>query len=80
MISTLAEGYTVSPAPPNLVPPAPGRGALLAYRAQERWLVLYAYGERRGLLGNGAAAWGRTLLDALVGHPNDYFLARCGCR
>jgi len=75
-LQLLAQGYTVAPAPPSLTPPALGRRALIARRANEQWLVLYAYGERRGLLGNRPDSWGTATLDTLVGRPNDYFLAR----
>jgi hypothetical protein len=34
---------------------------------------MYAYGERRGLLGNGVRAWTSALLDGIVGRPNDYY-------
>jgi hypothetical protein len=73
-VGFLGGGYTVEPAPASLVPAATGRSALIARRENERWLVVYGYGERRGLLGNGAPAWGLALLDGTLGHPNDYYL------
>jgi hypothetical protein len=72
----LGSGYTVNPAPPSLVPPAPGRSAMILHREQEAWLLLSTYGERRGLLGSGPLAWGMVAVDALLGRPNDYYLLR----
>jgi len=69
----LGNGYEVGPAPASLVPPAPGREGLIARRGAERWLVVYAYGERRGLLGNGAMGWTMAIVDGLLGRPNDYY-------
>jgi hypothetical protein len=71
----LGSGFTVDRAPPSVVPPAPGREALVARRGQDLWLVLYAYGERRGLLGNGPYSWGMVALDSIVARPNHYFRA-----
>ena len=34
---------------------------------------MYAYGERRGLLGNGPWPWTLAVFDGLAGHPNDYY-------
>jgi hypothetical protein len=68
----LGTGYVVEPAPATLVPPASGRTAIIIRRESEVGLVLYAYGERRGLLGNGPLAWGFVGLDAVLGRPNDY--------
>lgn len=73
-VSFLGAGYGVEPAPAGLVPPAAERQALLASRESERWLVLYAHGEHRGFLGNGAAAWGFAALDGVLGAPNDYYV------
>src|SRR5438309_585282 len=54
----LGGGFSVEPPPPNLgLANQAGVNALIAQRGAERWLVLYAYGERRGLLGNGAMPW-----------------------
>jgi hypothetical protein len=72
----LGDGYTVDPAPPSLVPPAPGRAAVIARRDRELWVMVYAYGERRGLLGNGVLGWSLALLDGTLGRPNDYYLVR----
>jgi hypothetical protein len=69
-------GYEVGAPPPGLVAPAAGREALLLRRGDERWLLLSAFGERRGLLGNGAAGWGAAVLDGVRGRANDYFLVR----
>lgn len=72
----LGSGFSVDAAPPSVVQPAPGRGAVIAYRGGEAWLMLYAFGERRGLLGNGAVGWGMAALDGLLARPNDYYLLR----
>ncbi len=46
----LGSGYTVQPARADLDPGVDdGVGALVAQRGTEQWLVMYAYGERRGL-------------------------------
>lgn len=72
----LGSGYSVDPAPPSIVTPAAGYGALLVRREGELGLLLHAAGERRGLLGNGALGWGAAVLDAAVGGPNHYYLVR----
>jgi hypothetical protein len=71
----LGNGYSVQPAPPGLVPPGPGRSALIARRGEETWLVLSTFGERRGRLGNGVLGWGLVALDSTLGIPNDYYRA-----
>jgi len=67
----LGNGYTVEPASA----PVAGNGvnALIAQRGPERWLVMYAYGERRGLLGNGLLPWSLAIADGVLGQPNDYY-------
>jgi hypothetical protein len=70
----LGNGFEVMPAP--LVVQSPARQAILATRAGETWLQVSAYGERRGLLGNGAQAWTWTIVDSILGRPNDYYLVR----
>ncbi len=82
-VAFLASGYAVEPAPTRLVPapherssePRSSAPALLIRRGDEVALLLYRYGERRGLLGNGARAWGLVAFDAILGYPNDYFRA-----
>lgn len=70
----LGSGYSVVPAPSDLVPTtAVGSSALLASLSSEQWLVIYAFGEQRGLLGNGPRAWAFALTDAVVGRPNNYY-------
>jgi hypothetical protein len=59
--------------PTELLPLAPGVHGLLARRADAQWLVYYAYGERRGLIGNGPFSWGLALFDGVLGRPNDYY-------
>lgn len=73
-VSFQGAGYKVEPAPAELVPAVPGREALVAASDAGRWLILYGYGERRGLLGNGGPAWAWATLDSVLGHPNDYYL------
>jgi hypothetical protein len=70
----LGNGFTVEHAPPDV--PASGIqgvSGLMAQRAGERWLVMYAYGERRGLLGNGPMPWALALSDGILARPNDYY-------
>jgi len=69
----LGSGYDVGPASSDLMLSAPGRQELVAQRGSERWLVIYTYGERRGLLGNGPVGWGLALFDGLLGSSNDYY-------
>jgi hypothetical protein len=70
----LGSGYAVEPAPPGIVAAESGGvDSLVARRGTEQWLVMYAYGERRGLLGNGPTAWTLALLDGIAGRPNDYY-------
>jgi hypothetical protein len=75
-LAFLGSGYTVSEAPQSVVPPMGGRGAQIAQRGDERWLLLYAYGERRGLVTYPLLGWATAGFDGLLGRPNDYFLAR----
>jgi hypothetical protein len=70
----LSNGYSVEAVSRDLLPKeADGIGALIARKGSEQWLVMYAYGERRGLLGNGAVPWTFALLDGILGQPNDYY-------
>ncbi len=70
----LGSGYTVQPARADLDPGVDdGVGALVAQRGTEQWLVMYAYGERRGLLGNGPLPWTFAVLDGILARPNDYY-------
>lgn len=50
--------------------------SMLLTQAGVPTLMLYQYGERRGLLGNGVAGWALALGDALLARPNDYYLVR----
>jgi hypothetical protein len=72
----LGSGYTVDSAPPSLVPPVDGRTALFVQREGALGLLIYGYGERRGLLGNGVEGWGAVVLDGVSGRSNDYYLTR----
>ncbi len=73
-VPVLGAGYQVEPAPAELVGSgADGIGGLITKGSADRWLFMYAYGERRGLLGNGLTAWSSALFDGLVGAPNDYY-------
>jgi hypothetical protein len=69
----LGNGYVVEAPPQDLVPTDGNVGTLLARRGSEQWLVLYAYGERRGLLGNGVVPWTLAVADGLLGQSNDYY-------
>jgi hypothetical protein len=72
-IPFLGSGYTVEPAAQSLLPD----GAPAAYVVRgdgASYLLYYAYGERRGLLGNGAVGWAAVVADAILGNSNDYYL------
>ncbi|MEA2640632.1 MAG: hypothetical protein QOF51_2026 [Chloroflexota bacterium] len=73
----LGAGYTSEEALPEIIRPVNG-GARVVRRGAEAWLLLYTFGERRGVLGDSASAWLLAESDALLDHPNDYFLARIG--
>jgi hypothetical protein len=72
----LGNGYSVEPAPPELVAPQANRSAQIARRGTETWLQIATFGERRGAVGNGTLGWSLAVLDTLFGRPNDYYLAR----
>jgi hypothetical protein len=70
----LGNGYSVVSEPTELVRTGTdGVNSLLARQGSEQWLVKYAFGERRGLLGNGPRAWSFAFLDGILGRPNDYY-------
>jgi hypothetical protein len=69
----LGNGYSVEPAPPDMVSTARGVSSLVATGSVDRWLVMYAFGERRGLTGNGSLGWTLAVIDGLLGRPNDYY-------
>jgi hypothetical protein len=70
----LGNGYSVDTAT-GIPHKAIGEGvhAVIARRGTEQWLVMYSYGERRGLLGNGPQAWTFALFDGILGRANDYY-------
>lgn len=70
----LGSGYSVAPAPRDLVRSEKVPGALLVQKGDQASLLLAAHGERRGFLGNGPAGWGLVALDGVLGRPNDYYL------
>jgi hypothetical protein len=73
-VPILGAGYQVEVAPADLVGSGTdGIGGLVTKGSPDRWLYMYAYGERRGLLGNGLTAWSMALIDGVVGAPNDYY-------
>ena len=71
----LGSGFTVTSPPTGAV--AVNSDAIGSLTAQQgpgdTLLVMYAYGERRGLLGNGAVGWSFAIADGLLGKPNDYY-------
>lgn len=70
----LGSGYTVQAAPAGLTSSlASGVHMLVARQGADEYLVAYAYGERRGLLGNGPLAWSLAISDGLLGRENDYY-------
>ena len=72
----LGNGYTAEQASASLVPPSNAREALIVRREGELGLLVYAYGERRGLVGAGVPGWALVIFDAVLGRPNDYYLLR----
>ena len=71
----LGNGYSVEPA--QAVPGSGYREAFIARRAaNEAWLQISIYGERRGQFGSGVLGWSLATLDSLLGRANDYYLAR----
>jgi hypothetical protein len=68
----LGNGYAVQPAAAD-IGTGDGVSALVAQKGSEQWLVAYAYGEQRGLLGNGPLAWTLAVTDGVLGRPNDYY-------
>ena len=71
-----ATATQIEPAPADLVKEAGSREAFVARRGTEAWLQLSIYGERRGQFGSGVTGWALSILDAQLGRPNDYYLAR----
>ncbi len=69
----LGNGYVVEALPKDLVPTNDNVSALVTRRGTEQWLVLYSFGERRGLLGNGVVPWTLAITDGLMGQANDYY-------
>lgn len=72
----LGAGYITETVGSDIAPARQGGGTLIARRGADAWLLVYGYGEKRGLLGNGPRAWIFAEWDALLDAPNDYFLAR----
>lgn len=72
---SLQNGFRVEPAPLDLVPPSPGRAAAVLRGVNSEWVLLYTYGDRSGLVGNGARAWGLAALDMVRLRPNEHFMA-----
>jgi hypothetical protein len=70
-VPLLGNGYTVEP-----LTSTSERSALIARRGSEAWLQVATFGERRGTFGNGAQAWALAVFDTVLGHSNDYYLAR----
>lgn len=70
----LGSGFSVDQA--RRLSEMPEYHSILLTQAGVSTLMLYRYGERRGLLGNGVAGWAMALEDALLAHPNDYYLVR----
>jgi hypothetical protein len=72
----LGSGYESVPVSPDLLAAGHGRGVSQVRRGDQGWLQVYAYGERRGLNGNGLLGWGLAVTDTVLGQPNDYYLLR----
>jgi hypothetical protein len=71
----LGSGYTVE-ASGALPQPSANGTTFVARKDNDNLFVYAAYGERRGLVGNGIAGWALVVLDGLLGRPNDYFMLR----
>jgi hypothetical protein len=72
----LGNGFTAEPVSSDIVTPRPGREAELLRRNAETWLLFYSFGERRGLIDGDLQRWALVGFDAMLGHPNDYYLLR----
>lgn len=70
-VPVLGSGYSVTALPPG----AYGT-ALMAKKGNDNLLIYAAYGERRGLVGNGITGWALVVLDGLLDRPNDYFMLK----
>jgi hypothetical protein len=69
----LGNGYAVEAGPPGMSSAGDGVNSLLATGASDQWLVMYAYGEQRGLFGNGPLAWSWAVADGVLGRTNHYY-------
>jgi hypothetical protein len=69
----LGTGYAIEAAPPGAARGGSG-SAFIARKPGSALLVMTAYGERRGALGNGIGAWAAAVFDRLAGQPNHYYL------
>jgi hypothetical protein len=72
----LGSGYESVPVSADLTRIAHQSGVSQVRRGDEGWLQVYAYGERRGLNGNGAVGWALAVFDSVLGQPKDYYLLR----
>ena len=72
-VPLLGTGYSVETLVSGALPSGTNRTALVARKDNETLVIYAAYGERRGLVGNGLAGWAFVVLDGLLGRPNDYF-------
>jgi hypothetical protein len=75
-VPLLGSGYSVTDVAGQLVPVSSQATALLARSNDQNWLQLSAYGEQRGLLGNGVLPWALVIADAILGRPNEYYMLR----
>jgi hypothetical protein len=71
-VALAGSGFSVSAVRPETTG-LPGGGALIGVRGDDAYLTFYAYGERRGLLGNGWRPWTAAVVDGLLGRDNDYY-------
>ena len=70
----LGSGFSVTPAPAKVQPMLVGMSGLIAQRGDESYLIIYAYGGRRGVFGNGPLGWSLATVDGVAAQPNDYYL------
>lgn len=75
-VALLGSGFSVEPAGPLGAAVEPPYRAMLLDHQGEQALMIYTFGERRGLRSADLQAWGLVAGDALQRRPNDYFLLR----
>jgi hypothetical protein len=75
-VPLLGSGYSVESLVSGELRPGAYSTALMARKDNATLLVYAAYGQRRGLVGNGIAGWALVILDGLLDRPNYYFMLK----